>query len=236
MSTNNGEVFFDNIIQSAAVTGGNIDPDFPVDKVYNHNQGAVCLGLPGVEVVIKMVFPASTPIAGIVAFNHNLVSGDTFAFESSLNDFEDIEESINVNPKGYAALSWDFPYYRFRLQKAAGPVQVGEMYLPANYYQFERNFKYIRGYDDGLKFTEVKTKGPVYRTLKSERKVLPLEFEPIGKNQKDKLREITRHENVCFVPYPDKNEIFYGSFTFNPWDQEYIGYYSMDGYFQENAK
>ena len=236
MNNNNGIVFYNNMISLAALTGENIDPDFPVVKAYNNNQGVVCVGLPGEEVIINIFFDATIAISGIVCFNHNLESGDTFKIESSNNEFTDTVLSRDIDPKGYDQFSWNFPHYRVRLQKVSGAVQVGEIYLPANYYQFERNFKYIKGYDPGRKFSIVKTSGPVYRTLKSERKTYPLEFKPVGENQKQKFDDIEKNENVCFIPYPDKNEIFYGGFTFTRRDNVYINNCEIDGYFEESAK
>lgn len=245
MSNNNAEIFFDNVIQDAQLSATNGDPDFPLESIRWQNQGKVFRTTTIAESQINMSFPTATAIEGIVCLNHNIVSGELFVFEASDNGFATVADYRDIDPTlGYVQVSWNFSDYRLRFQKSSGDhMQIGEGYLPASYYQLARNFSRRIKYYPGVKFTNIKTSGPVYRDKKSQAKEFHIDWTdlPVPDSQAAVMEQVIDNAYVCFVPglsvagLPTR-AVFYGYFEFPFFEKEYADHWQMAGFFQESSK
>ncbi len=244
-SINNGKILYGNLIGSTTISGnpdppGASAPGFELEYLSNNNQGVVWRSLDTTENKIQMSFGSATEVKSIVVLNHNLVSGDTFFFEASNDNFENTDESVAVDiVSGMVEVAWGSPFYkdyRLRLAKVSGSyIQVGEIYLVGAAYDFERNFKWNYSYTREInRNSKQTTSGQVYRKTRFVRKGFNLDFEGMTDNQKETFEEISENDYICFLPTGSGGDLYYGIIDFSSYTHVYDNFWDASVTFMEN--
>jgi hypothetical protein len=238
----NGKIFYNNLISSSTLGGGTPVTGYETKYLADNNPGTVWRSaiVPPNTGIVTMSFNGVTPVKGIVVLNHNLVSGDTFKFEAStLSDFSTVAESEDIDlPQGYVEVNWEYQYYRLVMTKSTGSYyQLGEIYLFGSSYEFDRNFKwnytFTREINRNAKQT---TSGQVYRKTRFIRGGFTLDFEGITDDQKTKFEAISENDYICFLPFGDSTQMYYGTIDFSAFTNVYTNFWNVNAAFTESPK
>jgi hypothetical protein len=224
-----------------SITATTYAPGFEAPYVGNSNPGVVWRSTGITENTIDVSFLNQTQVKGVVVLTHNLEAGDTFAFEASNDGFGNVLQTVNIDPAdGFKEVTWPAGYldYRVRMAKNSGSyIQVGEVYLFASSYQFERNFKWNYTYTREInRNTKQTTSGQVYRTTRFIRKGFNLDFEGINDAQRQTFEDISESDYICFLPTGSDGELYYGVVDFSSFTHVYSNFWDASMTFMENPE